>query len=442
MKTINILLFTIILSIAIQPNLRQNSLIAQEEIDPNDIPVSDPVCVDCGHNPCTCNSNETENEEEYSSSVGNKINIIESVIDLFIDIFSGSDSKDDQDDYEQLLLEQQEKLRKLAIKTEKQRILKEKIEKKINDKLMSLYKKLPGSGELKAKEYSDFFDGKPLSENEEDRAAKLKAARKDFIKTLNDDKTKYKTQLQKLEAIKTKVPPLGFKKERKVKSGCMLGLFNKESEYWFDTTKLKDPRTGLYFKPGEFFAGTDRITSFELYRGLFDSWSIGKFTLWTEYGKNLVERINGTHFETLIAHSNGATITEALIRAGHIKVDELNIIGGDRSLLNNDGYDELIKEYGVKKIIVWVNPNDLVPVGSSALKTFKNSITYNGDYDILFNKYLNKSIKGSGQDNPNIEYRFLEGPDYGACGQSYINSHGYDCYFENMKIYWEKNAKK
>lgn len=410
--------------------------------------------MNCGHNPCTCNSNETENEYEKSSSVGNRINIIESLVNLLIDIFSGSkddntNSKNDREDYEQFLLEQREELKKLAIENEKQRLIKEKIEQKIYDELMSLCMELPDSEELKEMELPEFFDGQPLDgkDNEKEKAAKKKAAQKDIIKTFSEDKTKYKTQLEKLAEIKTVVPPLSVgwdeKKERKVESGFMLGLYNKESSYYFDSTKLIDPKTGLAYKPGEFFAGTDRITTFELYRGLFDSWSIGEFTLWTEHGKNLVQRINGTHFKTLTAHSNGATIAEALIRNEYIKVDELNIIGGDRSLLNKDGYEKLINEHGVKKIIVWINPNDLVPKGTSALKVLKNSISYDTDYENLFNKYVNNSIKGSGQTNPDIEYRFLSGPEFdGSCGQSYINSHGYDCYFENMKIYWKKNGKK
>ncbi len=174
----------------------------------------------------------------------------------------------------------------------------------------------------------------------------------DFIKTYNSDRTKFKTQLQRLEAIKSKVPPLGFNAKKIVESGFMLGIFNEETEYLLNPDKLKDPATGNSYKEGEFFAGTDKVSGFELCRALLDSWTIGEYTLSTDYGKKLVQRINGTHFKILIAHSNGATITEALIRNGHIKVDELNIIGGDRSLMNIDGYNELTKKYGVKKIIV------------------------------------------------------------------------------------------
>ncbi len=275
---------------------------------------------------------------------------------------------------------------------------------------------------------------------------KLSTAQEDFIKTYNSDKTKYKTQLQRLEAVKTKVPPLGFVDKKVVENGFMLGIFNEESEYLLDSNKLKNPFNGTSYKPGEFFAGTDRVTSFELYRALFDSWSIGEFTLSTDYGKKLVQRINGTHFKTLIAHSNGATITEALIRNGHIKVDELNIIGGDRSLMNNDGYDELIKKYGVKKIVVWVNPYDLVPVGSSSLKMFKNSKSFNAEYEDVYNKYVNHSIKDKSQHNPNIEYRFLSGPEYSygqeCCSPSQLyEAHLFKSYFENMKIYWKNHPK-
>jgi hypothetical protein len=276
---------------------------------------------------------------------------------------------------------------------------------------------------------------------------KLTSVQEDFIKTYNSDRTKYKTQLQRLETIKTKVPPLGFNAKKTVESGFMLGIFNEESEYLLDQNKLKDPVTGNSYKEGEFFAGTDRVTSFELCRALLDSWTLGEYTLSTDYGKKLVQRINGTHFKTLIAHSNGATITEGLIRNGYIKVDELNIIGGDRSLMNNDGYDELIKKYGVKKIVVWVNPYDLVPIGSSSLKMFKNSKSYNAEYEDVFNKYVNHSIKGSGQPNLNIEYRFLDGPEYtkgqGCCTPKELyEAHVFASYLENMKIYWKNHGKE
>lgn len=268
-------------------------------------------------------------------------------------------------------------------------------------------------------------------------------AKKLLDKTLLEDKKKYKSQLERLEAIKSVVPPVGFNKKKIVEDGFMLGLFNEESVYLQDTSLLKSPFTGRAYHEGEFFAGTDKVTAFELYRGLRDSWKIGDYTLSTEYGQNLVRRINGTHFKSLIAHSNGATISEALIRAEHIKVDELNIIGGDRSLMNNDGYDELIKKHGVKKIVVWVNPCDLVPDGSSALKLIKSSTGYNKEYEKAFLDYVNNSLIAGKKQNPNVEYRILDGPEY-PCGQSYLSpldAHGFDCYMKNMKVYWSRHGR-
>ncbi|MBK8953820.1 MAG: tetratricopeptide repeat protein [Chitinophagaceae bacterium] len=267
--------------------------------------------------------------------------------------------------------------------------------------------------------------------------------RKQVEKTIFEDKKKYKSQLERLEAIKSVVPPLGFNKRKTVEDGFMLGLFNEESVYLQDTSLLKSPFSGKAYHEGEFFAGTDKVTAFELYRGLRDSWQIGNYTLSTEYGQNLVRRINGTHFKKLIAHSNGATITEALIRAEHIKVDELNIIGGDRSLMNNDGYDELIKKHGVKKIVVWINPSDLVPDGSSALKLIKSGISYNKEYEKAFLDYVNNSLIAGKKQNPNVEYRILSGPEY-PCGQRYLSpldAHGFDCYMKNMKVYWSRHGK-
>jgi hypothetical protein len=77
--------------------------------------------------------------------------------------------------------------------------------------------------------------------------------------------------------------------------------------------------------------------------------------------------MSGNHYNTLYAHSNGATVSEALIRNGIITVDELHIMGGDRSMMNFDAYNELVEKGLVKKIVVWYTPGDMIPKGSSSL---------------------------------------------------------------------------
>ena len=69
----------------------------------------------------------------------------------------------------------------------------------------------------------------------------------------------------------------------------------------------------------------------------------------------------------LTAHSNGATIAEALVRQGVITVDELNIVGGDRSLANVSELQDLLDSGKVKRVRVWINPGDPVPSISSGV---------------------------------------------------------------------------
>jgi hypothetical protein len=160
----------------------------------------------------------------------------------------------------------------------------------------------------------------------------------------------------------------------------------------------------------------------------------------TQHGKELAARLSGTHFKRLIAHSNGATISEALIRENVIKVDELNILGGDRSLMNFSGYDELVKTGKVKKVIVWVNPGDVIPVGSSALP-LAGKITDTGRYQSNLTAFFDYKLTGAGNTNPNVEYRFLKGPQF-AKGQKMefsskaFDAHDLSAYFENMNRYF------
>ena len=161
------------------------------------------------------------------------------------------------------------------------------------------------------------------------------------------------------------VPPLGeFKTKKNIPEGIILGLMNTTEIN--DVALVTSPITGHAFKKGEYFATTDNASVTDFFRVAADNITIGKYTLNTEYGKKLIAELNGTHFERLFAHSNGATVTEAMINESIIKVDELNILGGDRSCINIQGYKDLVASGKVKKIIVWYNPADIVPYGTSA----------------------------------------------------------------------------
>ena len=183
-------------------------------------------------------------------------------------------------------------------------------------------------------------------------------------KVIQDDRAYHNTQLERLmaEADHINVPPPA---SGHIHEGIILGLFDPQDEAETALINTKSPFSGLAYTKEDIFSSADSKTAHEALRGFLDNQTIGEYTLNTEYGKQLIARLNGKHVDRLIAHSNGGTIAEALIKKGIIKVDELNIMGGDRSLVNQHGYQNLIDSGKVKRVIVWVNPGDVIPVGSS-----------------------------------------------------------------------------
>lgn len=104
----------------------------------------------------------------------------------------------------------------------------------------------------------------------------------------------------------------------------------------------------------------------ESLRALLDNRTYALFTLSTPHAQAIVREMNGLRFERLLAHSNGATIAEALIRERVITVDELNILGGDRSLANTHALQQLIDSGQVRRVRIWLNQGDPIPAISSS----------------------------------------------------------------------------
>lgn len=260
-----------------------------------------------------------------------------------------------------------------------------------------------------------------------------------FDKSIHEDSTHYKNQLQKLmnDVGRIKVPPPGSGK--KIHEGIILGLFNT-NEVNAITDKHKSVTsafTDKKYNPGEYFATSDKLSAKELLRGVVDNSSLGEYTLNTEYGKKLIEQLEGTKFDRLIAHSNGATVSEALIRKGVITVEELNIVGGDRSLINYFGYNELISSGKVKRVVVWVNPGDIIPYGTTAGLL---APTMAGHYLKTAEDYLGAKLTGESKGgDAGVEYRFLKGPQYKGqdlkFGKDVFDAHGLEVYEYNMKQY-------
>jgi len=274
-------------------------------------------------------------------------------------------------------------------------------------------------------------------EEHEEEKKKYEALAKTFVSNFSTDiKTHGSLVKKQRKQLGSYVPPLGTP-TRTVAEGLMLGLFTENSEYAFN--QIESP-TGHKFKEGEYYATTDKAGMKELMRGLFDNLFLGKYTLNSEHGKKLVSQLNGTHFQRMFAHSNGATVTEALIREDIIKVDELHIMGGDRSYMNFQAYNDLVTSGKVKKIVVWYNPGDIIPKGSS-VKLLHPETAFHSEYERLFDE-VSKHNHVNSKDGK-IQYRRLEGAQYQGQDYKYDSSlfdaHKIDTYFHNIRIYLKNN---
>lgn len=261
-----------------------------------------------------------------------------------------------------------------------------------------------------------------------------------FVKSFNTEVKSYAKDQKKLKKqLASYVPPLTQRKV--IKEGVILGMSNTRSHNAIAKYDLKSPFSG---EKVPYYATSDDASWRDLARVTLDNLTVGKYTtLHTETGKELVQQLGNTYFETLMAHSNGATVTEALLRADVIKAKELHIMGGDRSLTNYSGYCDLVAQGKVEKVVVWLNPADYVPYGTSLADLFV-SRSYNKHYQTenfdQFCEHTLKSLAGS----KNVEYRWLSGPEFTQKGQDFklgsetFDAHGLEVYWENIRRYREK----
>jgi hypothetical protein len=87
----------------------------------------------------------------------------------------------------------------------------------------------------------------------------------------------------------------------------------------------------------------------------------GAISLNTPQAREAIAQISGKSFDRLVAHSNGATVAEALIREDLVRVNELDIVGGDMSLVKRGAYQQLVDSGKVQRVVVWIRPDDPVP---------------------------------------------------------------------------------
>lgn len=185
------------------------------------------------------------------------------------------------------------------------------------------------------------------------------------------------------------------------------------------------------------------------YRVIGDHFFDGEISLNTPQAKKSIENLNGKSFNRLMAHSNGASTTEALIRTGIIKhINELHILGGDRAF-SNQGFKELIDSGKVGKIIIWTNESDPVPIGTSFMD-FDHDVARQGIFQKLQEQYFKGNyaplakfateIAKKNNPSPLIEYRNFnfKPPDGGFLSQHNAE----ESYLRYMKGYILQEKKQ
>ena len=168
--------------------------------------------------------------------------------------------------------------------------------------------------------------------------------------------------------------------------------------------------------------GTPGRGAVEVTRVLGDHVTTGQVSLNTPEGKQAVAALSGKEFDRLIAHSNGASITEALIQEDLIKVNELNIVGGDRSLLNGHAFQKLLDSGKVKRVVVWINVND--PIVSTALDQLKLAERRNDALEHIARKITGELAGGDSR----VKYHFMVGQGKGIFGPHYLET----AYYPNI----------
>jgi hypothetical protein len=260
---------------------------------------------------------------------------------------------------------------------------------------------------------------------------------------VQDDQARYARQLQRLMSETGESKGAAAQAPVRIHDGLMLGLFDPDGDAAAKYSGEASPFSGRPYGENSIFATTDAKDVSEAIRGLLDNHHLGGYTIASDYGKKLVARLQGAHFERLTAHSNGATIAEALIRRGTITVDELNVVGGDRSLINRVGFQELIQSGRVKRVVVWINPGDIIPPGSSS--TLISPFGPTGSLPLAAaSSYVAQRLLGmNAGGDARVEYRILDGAEY--TGQAmrldptFFDAHSLkDAYLVNMRRYFQR----
>lgn len=195
----------------------------------------------------------------------------------------------------------------------------------------------------------------------------------EFQKNIAFEKTKLKQDKVKIRQELTKINIKKQKTKTSFNEGVVLSMY-AEQEAGTLGDSLKSPFTGVTYK--EMIANRQKnmtdsgvvIVSFVMPKLQKDPIDVASrrnehvpseiFSLAGPNAKTELNKLKDKNFNRLIAHSNGATVVECLLNDSLIEVKELNIIGGEKSLLNGQALQQLLDNGTVKRIVIWIKLDD------------------------------------------------------------------------------------
>ena len=222
---------------------------------------------------------------------------------------------------------------------------------------------------------------------------------------LNQDKVKIQEELTKIKSQRQKVK-IPFEE------GVIISMCDGMKNANTMEDSLKSPFTGVCYKN----LGTGVVfVSFSGPIVQTNNWVVAgskedkeseseTFSLASTEAKTALEELKEKRFKRLIAHSNGATVAECLLKDSLVEIQELNIIGGDKSLINGQALQQLLDNGSVKRIVVWINLNDqntwLTPIDNAMItKRTANFFAYKNKFKWEENK----------QGDSKVEYKWILG---------------------------------
>ena len=205
---------------------------------------------------------------------------------------------------------------------------------------------------------------------------------------LNQDKVIIQQELTKIKSQKqkSKIP---------FEEGVILSMCDGMNQTNTLEDSLKSPFTGVCYKnlgtgvvfvsfSGPIIQTNDWIVAGSKVENQSEPES-NSFSLASTEAKTALNELKEKKFNRLIAHSNGATVAECLLKDSLVEIKELNIIGGDKSLINGPALQQLLDNGLVKRIVVWINLNDpntwVVPVDNAKMiERTTNFFTYKNKF--------------------------------------------------------------